>query len=206
VAIVITRVQNDDDDDTDDEMKTYLRSELQNFKRTKKIFSENELKVFSQIINDKQVEIFSNPKKIGIVSDTQSIQIKSLIDSIIYLNKDDAKFRVTIPPDYRDQLFDYIADRYSKFKKNVESMLQKNISEFVKNEISKVIVVEDVKNIESTLRDVISIGSQKVSLETFIDTMNENILDTVLTETLNKQMKLIEFFIQLLPDSMVSHF
>ncbi len=43
-------------------------------------------------------------------------------------------------------------------------------------------------------------------MEIFFDTMNENILDTVSKETLNKQMKLIEFFIQLLPDSMVSHF
>jgi outer membrane lipopolysaccharide assembly protein LptE/RlpB len=206
VAIIITRVENDDDD-TDDEMKTFLRSELLRIlKEQKNSISENEEKVFSQIINDKQVDIFSNPKKTGIVSDTQSIQIKSLIDSMIYLNKDDAKFRVTIPPDYRDQLFDYIEDRYSKFKKTVESILHKNISEFVKNEISKAIVVEDFKNIESTLRDVISKGSHEVNLEIFFDTMNENILDTVSKETLNKQMKLIEFFIQLLPDSMVSHF
>ena len=67
-------------------------------------------------------------------------------------------------------------------------MLHKNISEFVKKEISKAIVVEDVKNIESTLRDVISIGSHEVNLETFFDTMNENILDTVSKETLDKQM------------------
>ncbi len=63
-----------------------------------------------------------------------------------------------------------------------------------------------MKNIENMMRNIISIGLQKVNLKTFIDTMNENILDPVSNETLNKQTKLIEFFIQLLPDRIVSHF
>ncbi len=103
------------------------------------------------------------------------------------------------------QLLDYIEDRYSDFKKTVESTLHKNISEYVKNEIIKAIVVEEVKNIENMMRHIISIGSQKVNLQTFIDTMNENILDPVSKEILKNQMKSTEVYIQQLPVNMISH-
>ena len=72
----------------------------------------NEEKVFTQIITSKQVEIFSNPKVAGPVSDIQSKQIISLINSITYFNKVDAKFRVIIAPSYLQNLLEYIEDRY----------------------------------------------------------------------------------------------
>ena len=211
VAIIITRVENDGD--TDDEIKTVLSGlllKILNEEKKTKLISGNEgfdqiYEVFTQIIKDKQIEIFSNPKTPGIVSDKQSKQIKSLINSMSYLNKDDAQFRVVLSSNL-DELLVYIEDRYSKFKQTVEATLRKNISEYVKNEISKAIVIEEVKNIESTLRDITSIGSQSVDLKKFIDTMNENILDTVSKETLIDKYSIIEFFIQLLPVSLASRF
>ena len=207
VAIIVTRVENDGD--TDEEMKFYINKQLLDILKEEKTAGRltiNEEKVFNQIIIDKQVEIFSNPKVAGPVSDLQSKQIISLINSMIYFNKEDLQFRVTIAPSYFQTLVEYIEDRYEVFKKDVETILNININYFVNTGLDKAIIVEDVKHIESILRDLILRGSQKVRFETFIKNMDTNILDLKSQDLLIDKNKVIDFFVQLLPIVMQDRF
>ena len=125
---------------------------------------------------------------------------------MIYFKKEDVQFRVTIAPSYMQTLVEYIEDRYEVFKKDVETILNININYFVNTGLDKAIIVEDVKHIESILRDVILKGSQKVSFETFIKNMDTNILDLKSQEPLIDKNKMIDFFIQLLPIVMQDRF
>ena len=162
--------------------------------------------MFNQIIEYKQVEIFSNPKVAGPVSSIQSKRIDSLIKSMIYFSKQDAQFRVTIAPSYLQTLVDYIEDRYVEFQKDAETILNQNISYFVNTGVDKAIKIEEIKHMESTLRDVYSNGSQKVYFDTFIKNMNTNILNKKSQKFLLDKKQVLDYFIQLLPTSMQDRF
>jgi hypothetical protein len=166
----------------------------------------NEEKVFTQIIADKQVEIFSNPKVAGPVGDAQSQQIISLINSMLYFQKEDAKFRVTIAPGYLQELVEYIEDRYDTFRADVGLIINQNVSSFVDDGLDQAFRVEVVKYMESVIRDVIVKGSEKKSFSKFINDINTNIIDKQSKETLIEKKKVIDYFIQLLPKSMQDRF
>jgi hypothetical protein len=167
IAIIVTRVENDGD--SDEEMKVFLSELLQDILKEEKNAGRltlNEEKVFNQIIADKQVEIFSNPKVAGPVGDAQSKQIISLINSMSYFQKEDAKFRVTIAPGYLQELVEYIEDRYDTFRADVGQIINQNVSSFVDDGLDQAYRVEVVKYMESVIRDVIVKGSQKVKNNT----------------------------------------
>ena len=208
VAIIITRVENDGD--TDEEMKVYLSEKLLEILKQEKdagSLSLNEEKVFNEVIsNYKQVEIFSNPKVVGPVSDKQSKQIISLINSMNYFNKKDANFQVTVSPNYFKENLDYIEKNYNKYKEEVQKILIENISSFVNTGVDKAIIVEEVKSVDSILQDFILKGSQKVNFETFIKVMDTNILDEKSQDLLSERKKLLDFFVHLLPLAMQDRF
>ena len=207
VAIIITHVENDGD--TDEEMKYFLSLQLKNVlieEENGGRLTPNEIKVFTEIIDNKMVEVFSNPKKEGPVSDKQAKQISSLIQSMNYFKKEDAKFRVSIPPSDVPTIYEYTAERYSTFKHQIQTILQQNITHFIKTGVDKAIVIEEVKQIESILHDVILKGSQKNNLQKFIDNMNTNILDDDSKQALNERKKVLDFFVELLPIEMQEPF
>ncbi len=190
-------------------MKSFLSKQLQAILREEKNagrLTPNEEKVFSQVLTQKQVEIFSNPKVAGPVSDLQSERIISLINSMTFFKKEDAKFRFTISPSYLQAFLEYIEDRYQAFRKDVETILSQKISHFVNDGVRQAIIVEDVKYIESIVGEFILKGSQKVNFKSFIKSINTNILDEKSQELLIDKKKEIEFFIQLLPFTIEDRF
>ena len=203
VAIVITRVENDGD--TDEEMKYFLSMQLKQIlieEDNAGRLTPNEKKVFTGIIDNKFVEVFSNPKIEGPVGDKQSKQIISLIESMNYFKKEDAKFRVTIPSTFVTTIFEYTLDRYSTFKQKIQTILQQNLSYLIKNVLEEATVIEEVMQVESIFRDVVSTCSQKLNLQTFIDYLNTNILEEESKQVLNDNKKVLDFFVELLPIEM----
>ncbi len=195
--------------DTDEDMKYFISMQLKQIlieEENAGRLTPNEKKVFTEILDNKYVEIFSNPKIEGPVSDKQSKQISSLIQSMRYFKKEDAKFRITMAPTYVPTLLEYTEERYSTIKDNIQALLEKNLTFLVNNGVDKAIVIEEVEHIESILRDVTLKGSKKVNFETFVNNINTNVLDEESKELVLEKTKMLDFFVELLPIEMQDRF
>ena len=87
-------------------LKKLLKLTLDDEKISNKLSSNEEI-VFREIIENDQIEIFSNPKKQGLISRDQSKQILLLIDRLIYAEKNKLKLRVRVDIEYESKLFNY---------------------------------------------------------------------------------------------------
>ena len=128
-----------------------------------------------------------------------------MIESLSYIDKEDAKFQVTIAPSYLQTLVEYIDYQYDLFKKEVQSTLEKNIKTYMNIELDKALVVEELKEVESTLLGVIS-QSYLCTLETFINRMDDRILNKTSKAVFIEKKEVLDFFVELLPIDMQGRF
>ena len=202
VGIIVSRVDNDGE--TDDQKKDWCRSKLHdNIKAgtAAATIKPNQELVFSEILINSQIEIFSNPKSQQKLDDVQKNQINFLINKLKYFNKETAKFRARIAPTYIPTLFSYVEElQQDQFKQDFEEIMNKNLNEYVSREIDKSFVIEDIKNAQTVLNNVLLKSSQTSSFIDFVNILDSNLINKSQKDILLDKKFLLDFFINLLPD------
>jgi hypothetical protein len=196
IAIILTKVDNDGE--TDEKMKHDLRIKLQEILQDEKDndkLSFKEEKVFNEILENNQIEIFSNPKKKGPVSTHQAEAIISLMNTKLkYANKTDLKIRAKISDTYKLKLLEYIRDNYDQFEDEFNQLFNMGITRFLKKKI------EETENIYIQLNELLKNDSQINDFDNFLKNLNNQILDNEEKEELANKKKTFNFFIQLFSD------
>ena len=198
IAIVVTRVENENSDDSD--MKSFFRTKLleivEDEKRCKNFENKNEELVFRQVIEDAQIEIFSNPKKEQLLDDTQSKQILSLLGRLSFAKKSDVKVRIRVDKSYFEKLYAYAKENYAKFNSFFEETVTKRIMDYYTREkINRT----NIANIYKQLNDIRDKALEPIELESFLNSTKRDILDESVKDLLLFKKKIVSFLVDLIP-------
>lgn len=131
IGLVITKVDNDGE--TDHEVRKFFVGKLSEIlldEENNKKLSVKEYFVFSKIIENLQIEIFSNPKKVGPIGFHQKVAIDELIARIKYVKKAKLNIRVKISEVYKSELRQYTHYHFDLFEKNFNQIIFKAIQDF----------------------------------------------------------------------------
>jgi len=198
IAIILTKVDNDGE--TDEKMKHDLRIKLQEILQDEKDnekLSFREEKVFNEILENNQIEIFSNPKKKGPVSKHQAEAIISLMNTKLkFVNKNVLKIRTKISDTYKLKLLEYIRDNYDQFEDEFNKLLNMGITRFLKKKKA----IEEIEDIYIRLNELLKNGSLVNDFDSFLKNLNNEILDNEEKDELANKKKTFNFFIQLFID------
>lgn len=200
IGIIITKVNNDGE--TDEAMKQSLqialKKVLQDEAKNKKL-SKKEQNVFSSIIDEFQIEIFSNPYKKGPVSNYQSLAIQNLIDlKLHYARKIDLKIRAKISDNYKSQLLNYIHQNYMQFGEDFSELFNMAISRYHKR--TMISNIENGKNLYVELHELIKNGTQENNFDLYVNNLSSYILNDEEKEEILSQKYMFNYFIQLFSD------
>jgi len=198
IAIILTKVDNDGE--TDEKMKHDLKIKLQEILQDEKDnekLSFKEEKVFNEILENNQIEIFSNPKKKGPVSTDQAEAIRSLINNKLkYANKNDLKIRAKISDTYKLELLEYIHNNYDQFEDQFYQLLNMGITRF----LEKKKIMEETEYIYIQLNQLLKSGLLVTDFDKFIKNLNNQILDNDEKDELKNKKKTLNYFIRLFSD------
>ena len=198
IGIIITKVDNDGESDKmmKDDLKTKLKEVLQDEIDNQKL-SQNEEIVFNEIIDNFQIEIFSNPKKKVPVSIDQAEAIKNLIGTKLqYAKKNDLKLRAKISDTYKLELLQYITYSYKNFEEDFSELFNMAISRiYERNTISTDLVKR--KNLYNLFDEIIRNGSEAKFFDDYLNNLSSQFLNDEEKDELMSKRKTFDYFITL---------
>jgi energy-coupling factor transporter ATP-binding protein EcfA2 len=197
IGIIVSKVNNDGDSDLD--VKHMLKELLSQSLKNNKILSPNETIVFKQVLENDQIEIFSNPRKNVVLDDSQKIQISHMIDRLDYIKKKDAIIRVSLDRSQMPKLNSYLIENFEKFEKNVEKVLTKNFHLFINNVIENPPNINNVSLIRKFLNQFNENSTKKVDFDIFMKTLDPAFLDLNSTNKVYEDKQVLDYFINLMP-------
>ena len=107
-------------------MKIFFKKKLQeilNVENESKKINRNQMNVFEEMLENFQIEIFSNPKRSGPVSNHQMKEINSLLNRMEYVQKSDLNIGVKIFESDKPELLSYIKQSYELFEENFSEII-----------------------------------------------------------------------------------
>ena len=197
IGIIITRVNNDGE--TDQEMIEYLKKKMLYIveRSVEHVLTQNEAHVFTNIIMNGQVGIFSNPRKNHVtISQDQSLQIKRIIkNSLEYFNKSDLRMNSDrIDSYYKPSLITYIDKKCFRFL--LDLVCESSRIYFTKSisSLKELNEAEEIYRVLSTLLDT----HLKFDFSSFLN--NSQIFSNTqeIRKELLKRQDVCEFFIELI--------
>jgi hypothetical protein len=134
--------------------------------------------LFNQIIQNNQVEIFSNPKKAIYLTNEQSNRIISMIKKLSYSKKEHVKIRARIDNSYIPSLLVYLKKQFELFTQKIENLLRNRTSEYLNMKKSEFQFKKDYAVVLKELNKLKNSRLETKSFEAFIENINENIMDS----------------------------
>ena len=201
IGIIVSKVDNDGD--TDEELKSIFKEKLLTIlseEKENKNLNSNEERVFKAVLENDQLELFSNPKLIGKMSNLQSKNIHKLLDRLNYVKKDIVNIRIRIDQNYKIKLIEYLKYKNEELKSSLDNKLNERISEIG----SRLFQIENrtinVQYLYNLLNKVHIIGMQKMSFDNFTEQIDEEILNKNETSYFSSKLEILDYFINLVPD------
>jgi GTPase SAR1 family protein len=193
IGIVVTMVENDGE--TDEEMIKRIKKKLNEILDGAKEANEFkfEEKVYRNILIKSNIQIFSNPKFLGLLKDFQQKNILNMIENLDYIAKRHVKIRMSVEAKYFEQLFAYIESIYKIFevffRERIKSAL---IQYYDKNERDLIYINKTIEVYKKFLKLKQS-GNKSLKLKEFLcqcsEFFNQSDVDAILTK-----QTLIEFY------------
>jgi len=194
IGIIITKVDNGEE--TDLEMKEILRDQL-NETISDEIehnnLNEIEQLVFLQIIENFQIEIFSNPKKKGPVSTDQKKKIIELVKKLEYIKKNEYNTQTRIEESSKSKLLNYIKNKFKLFEKNFNEKFFIDISNYFEQKYQD---FKEAPFIFNELIELVENGKLEHDFENYTNSLNNKILSPNDKEEMFSKKKAITFFDQ----------
>ena len=179
LAFIVSRVSNNGL--ADDEIKDTLTKRLLEILDDEKNGSElekNEELVFRGVLNSSRIEIFSNPKKTGLVDDVQKFRILELVEKLDFIKKEDANFQNSkVSSEYQSQLNSYIKSKHSLLVSDINFNLSEKIEIFYDKKIKLAQSLNDFTNLYNELDTIFKITIEHLDLNQVLLKINNNILD-----------------------------
>ena len=197
IGIIVSKVNNDGDSDLD--VKSMLKELLFQSLINNKILSPNETIVFKQVLENDQIEIFSNPRKNVVLDDSQKVQILNMIDKLDYIKKKEALIRVSLDRSQIPTLNSYLIDNFEKFEKNVETVLTKNFQLFINKTTENPPNITGVPLIRKFLNYFNQNSTKKIDFDIFMETLDPAFLDLNSKNKVYEDKKVLDYFINLMP-------
>ena len=198
IGIIVSKVNNDGDSDLD--VKETLKDLLLESLNNNRILNLNETIVFKQVLENDQIEIFSNPRKAMILDDTQKKQISQMIDRLDYIKKQDAVIRVSIDRSNIPKLNSYLVDNYDKFEKNFEMLLGNKFQLFMTSVIENPPNSSNIPLIKKLLHYSNENGTKQMDFDIFMKTLESEFFDSKSRNKMYEDKKILDYFLKLMPD------
>lgn len=168
------------------------------------------IKVFENSIQLNQFEIFSNPQSHGKLNNSESLKIQSMINNLSYISKEDAKIQIRIASSYYAELSSYKDKQFKEFMAYLQQKLESSINKYFEAKLkvdeanfkervnnTEITIAESIYKVLSTLNNILT---QKIDFETFLKSIDENILTNNIKDKLNFKMKILNFFDEIIPN------
>ena len=203
IAIIVTRVEQDDE--TDDEMIDILQGQLnailKSMKKSASFQNKNEEFVFNEIVDRKQIGIFSNPRKKMTLDDRQSKRIHELITNLSYVRTSDVRVRVRIEQSFVPRLLVYTEKLYRLFQEEFEIEMKKTLHDFFNREKEEIKNIQNATNVVKVLNQVFDFGAEINNYELFINKLRAAQVIGDEAKLKFVQLKdLLSFLVQILPE------
>lgn len=207
IGIIVSKVNNEGE--SDEIVKENLKRELIQSLDANKILNQNETLVLRQVLQNDQIEIFSNPKKeVATIDDTQKKQIINMMENrLSYIKNSDAKIRVRIDRSHIPRLNAYIVDNYDRFEKNLDRLIEKQTSEYIKNVTQQPLKLANKPTLNRLIGYLSSEnGTRKISFDTFMKNFGHDFLSFNDKKRIFDEKQVLDYFINLLPNEFRSGF
>jgi energy-coupling factor transporter ATP-binding protein EcfA2 len=200
IGLVITKVENEGKINS-----SVIRASLK--QRLLEIINDTSLSddvrsIFEKVVQNNQIEIFSNPRLNGsILANTEKIQIESMIENqLTYTKKEDIDVKVRISVKYMPDLRTYVYEQMINFEKFFQDRLNSSANEYFLREKNKDNDLNNFAQIYSNLRILSANGTKMNDFERFIYNISSSILNKTERKFLIEKKKVIDYFIDLIPD------
>lgn len=160
---------------------------------------DNEYNTFKQIINDDQIEIFSSPTSSERISSVESDRILTMIDSLKYIQRTDAKIRVTIDKKYISQLIEYVVDRYKDFESYLQITLDKSVSNYFTDVRRQFKNAKEAAFVYEELNRLVTKRNEKSYFKIFLNSFNDSIINKSVKQDILTKKEVLDYFVELLP-------
>ena len=196
------------DGESDEIVKANLKRELVQSLDANKLLNQNETLVFRQVLLNDQLEIFSNPRRdVAVLDDKQKNQMLNMMNNqLVYIKNEDAQIRVRIDRSHIPRLNAYIVDNYAKFEKNLDTLMEKQASEYINN-VTKQPLNLASKPVLMLLQSYLSEnGTRQATFDTFMQNIGTGFLSVNDKRRVFDEKQVLDYFINLLPNEFRSGF
>lgn len=196
------------DGESDEIVKANLKRELVQSLDANKLLNQNETLVFRQVLLNDQLEIFSNPRRdVAVLDDKQKNQMLNMMNNqLVYIKNEDAQIRVRIDRSHIPRLNAYIVDNYAKFEKNLDTLIEKQASEYINN-VTKQPLNLASKPVLMLLQSYLSEnGTRQATFDTFMQNIGTGFLSVNDKRRVFDEKQVLDYFINLLPNEFRSGF
>jgi hypothetical protein len=180
LAFIVSRVSNNGlaDDEIKETLTNKLLEIIDDEKNATKLGKNEEL-VFRGVLNNSRIEIFSNPKKTGLVDEEQKFRILELVEKMDFINKEDANFQnsIKVSREYQIQVNSYIKSKHSSLLSDINFNLSEKIEIFYNKKIKLAMSLKDFTNLYNELDTVFKITIENLDLNQVLLKINGDILD-----------------------------
>jgi hypothetical protein len=201
VGIIVSKVDNDGE--TDEDLKEVFKEKLLDIimeEKENKNINSNEERVFKTILENDQLELFSNPKTVGKISNLQSKKIHKLFDSLNYVKKEIVNIRVRIDQNYKIKLIEYLKYKNEELQSSLDDKLKEKITELGMRSYVIQNKTENAKYIYDLLIKVHTFGMQELNFENFTNQLGQEILNKNEISYFSSKLQILDYFINLVPD------
>ena len=198
IGIVVSKVNNEGEKDqkVKNNLKKWLLQSLDN----NKILNQNETIVFKRVLQNDQIEIFSNPRREILVDDVQKKQMLEMMEKLTYIKNGDAQIRVRIDRSHIPRLNAYIVDNYEKFEKNIQRSLEKQMSAYIDDVTKKSLKLKNKEILSLLLSFLSENGTRKNDFGMFMNSLSDEFLSSKDKNLVYEEKRVLDYFVNLLPD------
>ena len=151
--------------------------------------SHKEKVVFNAVVENFQIEIFSNPKKEGPVSARQRDAIIALIDRMQYAKKSDLNLRAHEA--YKTELGEY-THNFDLFQESFNQI----ISEYYnRSRLFQSSDIQATQIVYHQLEELAKNGTKETDFNEYIKYLNNQVLDATSKDQLTDKMKTLQFLV-----------
>lgn len=162
IGIIVTKVNNDGDSDIN--MKIFLKNttlEILEKGINNDLIRKKDSTIIENLISNNQMELFSNPKQKVKLNDFQRNQILSLIDKMVYVDKELIKIKPKIGSSQAKLLFSFVENYYSQIKLTVKKSINNHIDKLFEN-AGRAIYINEIDTIKNEVHSIKESENQDV--------------------------------------------
>ena len=201
IGLIISKTENEANDDLFIKSKLKWKfSEALKDEKMREVLNQNEIDVLNRVISNDQMEIFSKVMAKTKLNDVEKKNILDLMDRLEYVKKDNINLRAKIENIHVPYLLNYITEHFLGFKNDLVNKLDELIEKYYVHEIDQATEQKDLLKLVNTVKEILDTATQELDFETFMSSIDQNILERSEKDVLINKKLMLDFIINLLPE------